>query len=84
MRKPKYQQLIRDVEQAAQPLAAAYGVPPKILKSPDSAPSAFPLPASPEPPIPNDPGTNEGGGMDIASLASAMSTAQPVPPAGDV
>ncbi|MEQ8228812.1 MAG: portal protein [Rhodospirillales bacterium] len=75
---------IVDVEQAAQTLAAAYGVPPKILKSPDSAPAAFPLPASPEPPVPNDPGSDEGAGMDIASLASAMGAAQPVPPAGDI
>ena len=75
---------IVDVEQAAQTLAAAYGVPPKILKSPDSAPAAFPLPASPEPPMPNDFGSDKGTGMDIASLASAMGAAQPVPPAGDI
>jgi len=64
---------IVDVPQAAQALAAAFGVPPRILKPADTGPAAPPLP---------DGGEGAAGG-GLAALASLLGAgAPPAPPAG--
>ncbi|MAN81493.1 MAG: phage tail protein [Magnetovibrio sp.] len=70
---------IVDITQAAQTLAAAFGVPPKILKSADPAAApALPSDAASPPPA----GGDDGGG-GLAALATALGGAlSPTPPAG--
>ena len=70
---------IVDVPQAAQALAAAFGVPSKILKATDGGPAA----ASP-PPVGDPPPVDGGdGGGGLAALASALGpTLPPTPPVG--
>jgi hypothetical protein len=70
---------IVDVPQAAQALAAAFGVPSKILKATDGGPAvATPPPAGDPPPVD---GGDGGGGL--AALASALGAAlPPTPPVG--
>jgi hypothetical protein len=67
---------IVDVAQVTQTLAAAFGVPPKVLK-PIESPLAPPLTSGSEGGTPPDP----AGGL--AALASVLGAAPPSPPAGE-